>query len=178
MVSHGRQVAISAGFGLRLPDSPSGISGRHLRTFARKISSRVYSMAPMILVRSWPAFPMKGSPRRSSSSPGASPTKSSSAKGWPTPQTTCARLVTRLGQRVQVRISFLRTSSFARRPSSSAMETARGAGVAEGGGGYFTGSMEERRSRLEWVADGFLPRPFFMSLRMGRVASRACWKDS
>ena len=45
----------------------------------------------MILVSSCPARPTNGSPCRSSSSPGASPTNISDAVGLPTPNTTCRR---------------------------------------------------------------------------------------
>ena len=45
----------------------------------------------MISVSSCPARPTKGSPRRSSSRPGASPTKTSSALGLPTPNTKFVR---------------------------------------------------------------------------------------
>ena len=43
----------------------------------------------MIFVSSWPARPTNGSPCRSSSAPGASPTNIRSAFGLPTPKTTC-----------------------------------------------------------------------------------------
>src|SRR6185295_15293205 len=49
-------------------------------------------MATIIFVSSWPAAPTKGSPVRSSSAPGASPTKTSGASGLPTPKTMLVRL--------------------------------------------------------------------------------------
>ena len=54
-------------------------------------------MAAIILVSSWPARPTKGSPCRSSSSPGASPTNMMRASGLPTPKTTCVRRAARCG---------------------------------------------------------------------------------
>src|SRR5580658_9030772 len=51
--------------------------------------------------RSLPERPTKGSPARSSSRPGPSPTKSRSAVGEPTPKTTCVRPFAS-GQSVQV----------------------------------------------------------------------------
>ena len=86
---------ISAGFGFRFPDSPAGMSGRHFKTFAMKISSRSNPIAWIIFVRSCPALPTKGSPCTSSFSPGASPTTIQSTCGacsgvapaWPTPNT-------------------------------------------------------------------------------------------
>ena len=55
----------------------------------------------MIFVSSCPALPTNGSPCRSSSSPGASPTNINSASGLPTPKTTCVRDFTRCGHFVQ-----------------------------------------------------------------------------
>ena len=49
--------------------------------------------ASMILVRSCPARPTKGSPWRSSSAPAASPKKATRARGLPTPKTVCLRVV-------------------------------------------------------------------------------------
>jgi len=46
----------------------------------------------MILVRSCPASPTKGSPCRSSSRPGPSPTKTNLACGFPDPKTICVRV--------------------------------------------------------------------------------------
>src|SRR5438105_1710537 len=45
----------------------------------------------MIRVSSWPARPTNGSPRASSSAPGASPMNINSASGLPTPKTVCVR---------------------------------------------------------------------------------------
>src|SRR5579863_5732482 len=55
----------------------------------------------MSLSRSFPERPTKGSPARSSSRPGPSPTNMRSADGLPTPKTTCVRPEAK-PQRVQV----------------------------------------------------------------------------
>ena len=54
-------------------------------------SSRVRPSARSMLSSNWPAGPTKGSPWRSSCSPGASPTIIQCACGWPTPNTVCWR---------------------------------------------------------------------------------------
>ena len=54
-----------------------------------------------ILSSSWPAFPTKGSPRRSSSKPGASPTNTILAFRLPSPKTVLVRDVDR-AQRLQL----------------------------------------------------------------------------
>ena len=58
-------------------------------------------IASMIFVSSWPARPTNGSPCRSSSSPGASPTNINRACGLPTPNTTWRRPSVCSLQRVQ-----------------------------------------------------------------------------
>ncbi len=50
-------------------------------------------MARSMELSSWPARPTKGSPWRSSSAPGASPTMSHCACMLPTPNTVCVRVV-------------------------------------------------------------------------------------
>ncbi len=73
------------------------MSGRHLSTLAMKTSERFNSMALMIFVSNWPAKPTKGSPSRSSSAPGASPTNMIRASMFPTPNTVCVRVRARTG---------------------------------------------------------------------------------
>ena len=81
------------GPGSRLP------GGRHFKTFAMYTCSRGNPMASSMELSSCPARPTKGSPRRSSSAPGASPTMSQSACRLPTPNTVCVRVALK-GQRV------------------------------------------------------------------------------
>src|SRR5579859_4259166 len=68
----------------------------------------------------FPERPTKGSPARSSSRPGPSPTKSRSAAGLPTPNTTCVRPAAN-GHRVQV------DAATRSRSSASASDTVAGA---------------------------------------------------
>ncbi len=86
---------------MRLPELFGGISGRHLRTLAMYTSARDKAIASIILVSNWPAKPTKGSPCRSSSAPGASPTNINSASGFPTPKTTGGRVRASTGHLVQ-----------------------------------------------------------------------------
>ncbi len=82
----GSHCAISSGSGLRLP------GGRHFSTLAMKtLSRRFRPSARSMLSRSLPAWPTKGSPCRSSFSPGASPITSQSACCGPTPKTVLCR---------------------------------------------------------------------------------------
>ena len=64
------------------------------------VAGAVRPIAFSIASSSWPAAPTKGSPRRSSSAPGASPTTSQSARCGPTPNTPWVR-VRCSGHRVQ-----------------------------------------------------------------------------
>ena len=82
----GEHCATSAGSGLRLP------GGRHLSTLAiYTLAPRARLIAASIASSSLPACPTKGSPCRSSSAPGASPTSNQSAFSSPTPNTVCVR---------------------------------------------------------------------------------------
>src|ERR1700743_2783554 len=89
----GMHSAASAGFGSRLP------GGRHFKTFAMYTCSRGKPMASSMELSNCPARPTNGSPLRSSSAPGASPTMSQSAVGLPTPNTVWVRVALKL-QRV------------------------------------------------------------------------------
>ena len=62
------------------------------KILAIKTSSRLWPMARSISSSNLPALPTNGSPRRSSSAPGASPMTSQSAFGLPTPKTVFVRL--------------------------------------------------------------------------------------
>src|SRR5262245_1100141 len=85
----------------------------------------------MILLSNWPALPTKGSPCRSSSAPGASPTKTILACGLPTPNTVCVRVDDNSPQRVQLRTFSASTcNAFIR--SSSGAPAARAPDVAVG----------------------------------------------
>ncbi len=66
-----------------------------------KTFSRVSPISSSSWFSSWPARPTKGSPWRSSSAPGASPTNISSASALPAPKTVLARVSCR-GHLVQV----------------------------------------------------------------------------
>ena len=77
----GRQATISEGLGLRFP------GGRCFRTLQMKTSSRRNWIASRILVRRSPDFPTKGRPSSSSVAPGASPTITKPAFGFPSPGT-------------------------------------------------------------------------------------------
>src|SRR5579872_708279 len=90
---YSRQFAISSGDGARLVSRPlSVLVARHLIVFVMKTSSRRSPMAASILFSSSPARPTKGSPWRSSCSPGPSPTMTRGEAGSPTPQTTFVRV--------------------------------------------------------------------------------------
>ncbi len=105
---YGAQAATSSGSGSRL----SG--GRHLTTFVMKTSSRRHSIEPRSLTSRSPARPMNGRPRRSSLKPGASPTRTTSVSGLPSPGTALVR-PSASRQRVHVRTSDATASSAARR---------------------------------------------------------------
>src|SRR5512144_1572228 len=68
-------------------------------------------------VSSWPARPTNGTPVRSSSAPGASPTSISRAVGEPVPKTVLVRDRARCGQRSQTATSAASAASRAGRPS-------------------------------------------------------------
>ena len=91
---YGQQASISSGCGSRLP------GGRDLRMLAMNTSSRFIPISSSSLFSSCPARPTNGRPCRSSSAPGASPTKISSASALPEPKTTLVRSACN-GQRVQ-----------------------------------------------------------------------------
>ena len=59
----------------------------------RYLRSQRVPIAAMIRVSNCPAGPTNGSPMRSSSAPGASPTKHSSGSTGPTPKTVCVRVL-------------------------------------------------------------------------------------
>ena len=82
---YGVQSSISSGRGSRFP------GGRHFSTFAMNTSSRARPAMARSSFRYCPALPTKGSPCRSSFLPGASPTMSTRAEGFPTPNTVCVR---------------------------------------------------------------------------------------
>src|SRR5579862_381334 len=84
-VRNGEHAAISSGSGVRL------FGGRHLTVLQMYTSSRFNPIAPMILLSNWPARPTNGSPCKSSSWPGPSPTKTSFALRLPVPKTTFVR---------------------------------------------------------------------------------------
>ncbi len=78
---YGRQALISSGLGSRFP------GGRDLRMLQIKTSLLFRPIALIILSSSCPALPTKGLPWASSSAPGASPTKTILASGFPSPET-------------------------------------------------------------------------------------------
>ena len=131
----------------------------------------------MIFVRSWPARPTNGSPCASSSAPGASPTNINSARGLPTPKTTCVREATKCGQRVQERMTGRRESSV----SDVALRELEVVGVLEVEIGVSTvgatGVAERRRSSARVVAGQRVLR-FFMAASVGITLASACWKSS
>src|SRR5680860_1295099 len=90
-----------------------------------KTRSRERPMASSIWLSSCPARPTKGSPWRSSSAPGASPTKITSASASPAPNTAFVRVSCR-GHRVHPLTSSYSSTSSARRSSAviAAMLTA------------------------------------------------------
>lgn len=85
--------------------------GLHLRMFPMKTSFLENPIAFIILVRSSPALPTKGFPVASSVAPGASPTKKSFAKGFPSPGTVFFLLFQR-GHFLHAEISSAISSSF------------------------------------------------------------------
>src|SRR5205085_3917275 len=83
---------------------------------------------------SLPAWPTNGTPCWSSWKPGASPTKSRSASGWPTPKTVCVRVACN-GQRAQPATSCSSAASPAARVGAS-VPAATGAAAASTGRGH------------------------------------------
>src|SRR5437763_12019643 len=79
------QAWISAVGGPRCP------GGGHFSTCATKTALRLRPIPASSLSSSFPAWPTNGTPCLSSWNPGASPTNSRSACGWPEPKTTCVR---------------------------------------------------------------------------------------
>ena len=109
----------------------------------------------IISVRSWPARPTNGSPSRSSSAPGASPTNMSRAVAAPVPKTVCVRVAARCGQRWQTATSAASAASCAGRsavgtgglsnPDSPNSEAA-GCGFPETGAGTGRGGAAAGRT--------------------------------
>src|SRR5580704_9089488 len=89
--------------------------------------SRANPMACSMELSNCPARPTNGSPLRSSSAPGASPTMSQSACGLPTPNTVCVRVALK-PHRVQA--ATRARSSFQSAPASRAGDTSRVAGTS------------------------------------------------
>src|SRR5204863_444639 len=67
--------------------------GRHFTTLQMYTSFRCSPIASIICVSSLPARPTNGNPWASSSAPGPSPTKTSSALGFPSPKTILCRVL-------------------------------------------------------------------------------------
>src|SRR5215207_322784 len=123
----------------------------------------------MIFVSNWPALPTKGSPARSSSAPGASPTNINSASGLPTPKTTWVRELTNFGQSAQgstaARIA-ARRSAFEPEPGARVVARAKGAALlghrgeafgAEAGDSFATGAGVAAPVTSANIAARFLP---------------------
>ena len=71
---------------------PRTSGGRDFSTLAMKTCSRESPISTRSSFKSWPARPTKGSPWRSSSAPGASPTNIRSASALPAPKTALVRV--------------------------------------------------------------------------------------
>ncbi len=155
----------------------------------------------MILVSSCPAFPTNGSPCKSSSSPGASPTNISSASGLPTPKTTCVRVAARCGHRVQTKrgtahrgqlLRFARSSGTGMgaksidaggtgkgataRAADSILKAGRGSATAGFSASAGTARMCARRASAPRSARNSTPLSR-SSLSVLWTSSRACEKD-
>ena len=78
---NGIQCAISGAFGSRF------FGGRALTTFVIQTSARTTPASASSSSSSFPARPMNGRPSSSSVFPGASPTKTTAAAGFPSPGT-------------------------------------------------------------------------------------------
>ena len=81
VIRYGRQVSISSERG------PRFAGGRHFTTFVMNTERRGSRAAASALSRIFPADPTNGSPRASSSRPGASPIRNTAASSGPTPGT-------------------------------------------------------------------------------------------
>jgi hypothetical protein len=103
-------------------------------------------MAPIIFVKSWPASPTKGSPWMSSLLPGASPMKTSSASGLPTPKTMFLRVGASL-QRVHSPSSSRTCARDRRARDGGATAAATAVTGAVTGAGVGPGTQAMRRSR-------------------------------
>src|SRR5580704_15428334 len=99
----------------------------------------------------WPAAPTKGSPCRSSSAPGASPTNMIRASGLPTPKTVCVRVALNSAQRTHCATRADRIRSFSSRSArgivdcgalkSDALREQAVAAVASGAGTLFVSEL-------------------------------------
>ena len=115
------------GFGIAI------IGGLHFRILAMKTSSRRCPIARSISSSSFPALPTNGSPRLSSSAPGASPTISQSAFGLPTPKTVFVLPAAR-PHRVQALTAPRRASQSSASTATSPTETPSSAPPSTGPG--------------------------------------------
>ncbi len=181
--------------GLRLPGTPGGHVGAALDDVADVdlLAGEAHG-DDHFGVRSWPARPTNGSPLRSSSSPGPSPTNISFASGLPTPKTTLWRRAARWGHLTQAEARAARWLSCSAlvepviwRGGSEEDSGRRGSGwrgrsrARSGGWGTGPRSHERDRSRRPEV-DGYQSPVAILSGRRvsrgpgGRRGVRRTWR--